>query len=102
MGHNVKESFQLLDEYGAGTKYGNKIWWGNLFLTLKLNDYINSTQIKNGFGSVIGLSQKSKKWLTEQKRKYNNFNDLVSEDELEEELLFEKIENKNEKVKKLK
>jgi RecQ family ATP-dependent DNA helicase len=100
LGKKVKEDFKQLNEYGSGTPFGNINWWKNLFLTLKLNDFISSKQIKGSFGSSISLSNKSIKWLNAQKEKYRDSIVLLTDTNFKEELLFEQIDSSNEKISK--
>ncbi len=100
LGKKVKEDFKQLNEYGSGTPFGNINWWKNLFLTLKLNDFISSKQIKGSFGSSISLSNKSMKWLNAQKEKYRDSILLLTDTNFKEELLFEQIDSSNEKISK--
>lgn len=102
-GKKVKEDFKQLNEYGAGIPFGNVSWWKNLFLALKLNDFILTKQIKKSFGSTISLSNKAKKWLYEQKNKYYSLDELLQNKNDDDKLLFEKINNNTNKIpKKLK
>ena len=101
IGRKVKEDFMELDEYNQGIVFGKEDYWKSIFEILKLNDFIQSVQMKTGFGSTIKLSTKALKWLNEIKKKYPIYNTILSDLNCNSTLMFQEIEQ-NIKVKQIK